>query len=160
MVWPWDISCDFLTREFPFHSVEPAGLLKGIVMSQILELDRPGVAELGRQDAAEGLSDAVKTPEELARIVAMFASSDGWLDRVRLQVDQRWYQRLHHEPDYDLWVISWMPGQSTGFTIMGSPRGLLSWQRESLRSIVLGSGPAWCNRVSHARLVRSMRMMS
>ena len=56
-----------------------------------------------------------KSPAELAGIVSGFAATPGWLDRVRLSTGERWYERLHHGPDYDIWVISWMPGQSTGF---------------------------------------------
>jgi rhodanese-related sulfurtransferase/predicted metal-dependent enzyme (double-stranded beta helix superfamily) len=73
---------------------------------------------------AEGLSDAVsRTPEELANIVLLFASTDGWMDRVRLRAEQRWYERLYHGPDYDIWVISWLPGQSTGFHDHGVSAG-------------------------------------
>jgi len=64
-----------------------------------------------------------KTPKELADIVAQFASSDGWIDRVRLRTEQRWYERLYHGPDYDIWVISWLPGQSTGFHDHGESAG-------------------------------------
>jgi Cysteine dioxygenase type I len=61
-------------------------------------------------------SNAVsKTSEQLATIVAKFASSNEWIDQVRLSVDRRWYQRLFIGPDHDIWVISWLPGQSTGF---------------------------------------------
>jgi rhodanese-related sulfurtransferase/mannose-6-phosphate isomerase-like protein (cupin superfamily) len=66
---------------------------------------------------------ASKTPEELANIVSLFASSGGWLDQVRLRTDHRWYERLYHGPDYDIWVISWMPGQSTGFHDHGDSSG-------------------------------------
>src|ERR1700678_4603242 len=66
--------------------------------------------------AANGLSGAVlRTPEELANIVSLFASSDGWIERVRLRAEQRWYERLYHGPDYDIWVIGWLPGQSSCF---------------------------------------------
>ena len=64
-----------------------------------------------------------KTPEELADIVAEFAASDGWMDRVRLRTEQRWYERLYQGPDYDIWVISWLPGQSTGFHDHGESSG-------------------------------------
>jgi rhodanese-related sulfurtransferase len=64
-----------------------------------------------------------KTPEELAGIVSRFAASDGWLDRVRLRADHRWYERLYHGPEYDIWVISWLPGQSTGFHDHGESAG-------------------------------------
>jgi rhodanese-related sulfurtransferase len=64
-----------------------------------------------------------RTPEELANIVSLFASSGGWMDKVRLRADRRWYDRLYHGPDYDIWVISWLPGQSTGFHDHGASSG-------------------------------------
>jgi len=65
----------------------------------------------------------LRTPEELADIVSLFASSDDWVDKVRLRADGRWYERLYHGPDYDIWVISWLPGQSTGFHDHGASSG-------------------------------------
>jgi rhodanese-related sulfurtransferase len=64
-----------------------------------------------------------RTPEELANIVSLFASSGGWMDKVRLRADRRWYDRLYHGPDYDIWVISWLPGQFTGFHDHGASSG-------------------------------------
>lgn len=70
-----------------------------------------------------GHEAVLRTPEELAGIVAQFASSDGWVDRVRLCTHHRWYVRMHHGLDYDIWAISWMPGQSTGFHDHGDSAG-------------------------------------
>ena len=66
---------------------------------------------------------ASRTPEKLANIVSLFASSDRWMDRVRLRTDDRWYERLYHGQDHDIWVISWLPGQSTGFHDHGESSG-------------------------------------
>jgi rhodanese-related sulfurtransferase/mannose-6-phosphate isomerase-like protein (cupin superfamily) len=63
------------------------------------------------------------TPEVLAEIVSQFAASDGWLDKVHLRADQRWYERVYHGPDHDIWLISWLPGQSTGFHDHGASAG-------------------------------------
>ena len=49
-----------------------------------------------------------RTPEELADIVSLFTSSDEWIDKVRLRAERRWYERLYHGPDYDIWVLSWL----------------------------------------------------
>ncbi len=74
--------------------------------------------------AAEDPSGAVsKTSEELANIVSLFASSGGWMDKVRLRTERRWYERLYYGPDYDIWLISWLPGQSTGFHDHGTSSG-------------------------------------
>jgi rhodanese-related sulfurtransferase/mannose-6-phosphate isomerase-like protein (cupin superfamily) len=64
-----------------------------------------------------------RTPEELVNIVSQFVSSDEWMDRVRLSTKQRWYERLYQGPDHDIWVISWLPGQSTGFHDHGESSG-------------------------------------
>jgi rhodanese-related sulfurtransferase/mannose-6-phosphate isomerase-like protein (cupin superfamily) len=87
--------------------------------------DKPLAHEAGTTlIAANGRSGAVlRTPEELANIVSLFASSDGWIDKVRLRAEQRWYDRLYHGPDYDIWVISWLPRQSTGFHDHGASSG-------------------------------------
>jgi rhodanese-related sulfurtransferase len=70
------------------------------------------------------MHDAVSpTPGDLGKIVARIASSDGWIERVRLRSDRRWYERLYEGPEYDVWVISWMPGQSTGFHDHGASSG-------------------------------------
>jgi rhodanese-related sulfurtransferase/mannose-6-phosphate isomerase-like protein (cupin superfamily) len=66
---------------------------------------------------------ALKRPEELASIVSLFALSAGWMEKVRLRAEGRWYQRLYYGPDYDIWVISWLPGQSTGFHDHGASSG-------------------------------------
>jgi rhodanese-related sulfurtransferase len=65
----------------------------------------------------------LRTPEELANIVSRFASSDEWMDKVRLTAKRRWYERLYHGPDHDIWLISWLPGQSTGFHDHGESSG-------------------------------------
>jgi rhodanese-related sulfurtransferase/mannose-6-phosphate isomerase-like protein (cupin superfamily) len=64
-----------------------------------------------------------KMPEELASIALQFASSAGWMNRVRLCTERRWYERLYQDPSYDIWVISWLPGQSTGFHDHGGSSG-------------------------------------
>jgi rhodanese-related sulfurtransferase/predicted metal-dependent enzyme (double-stranded beta helix superfamily) len=74
--------------------------------------------------AAKSLSgEVLRTTEELADIVSQFASSDEWIDKVRLRAEQRWHERLYHAPDHDIWVISWLPGQSTGFHDHGASSG-------------------------------------
>jgi len=60
----------------------------------------------------------------LSRVVLELAACpDTWFERVRLTSDRRWYERLYNGSDYDVWVISWMPGQSTGFHDHGGSSG-------------------------------------
>jgi rhodanese-related sulfurtransferase/mannose-6-phosphate isomerase-like protein (cupin superfamily) len=77
----------------------------------------------GAQSTTRSADAVSRTPEELANIVSLFASSNGWIDRVRLSAERRWYKRLYQGADYDIWVISWLPGQSTGFHDHGESSG-------------------------------------
>ncbi len=96
----------------------------------------------GHQRDANSITGAVvRTPGELASIVAQFALSDGWMDRVRLRTDRRWYERLQHGPDYDLWAISWLPGQSTGFHDHGVSSGAFVIAAGSLEEHFPGEEP-------------------
>jgi predicted metal-dependent enzyme (double-stranded beta helix superfamily) len=49
----------------------------------------------------------------LVRSVA--ASPDRWGALVRYRAGERWYQRLEQTEDHELWLLTWLPGQRTGF---------------------------------------------
>lgn len=46
-----------------------------------------------------------------------------WLSQVRLSADGRWYERVHADWYHDVWLIGWLPGQSTGFHDHGESSG-------------------------------------
>jgi rhodanese-related sulfurtransferase/mannose-6-phosphate isomerase-like protein (cupin superfamily) len=116
--------------------------------------------------AAEARSGTVsRTPEELANIVWLFASSDGWMDKVRLRAEGRWYERLYQDPDYDIWVISWLPGQSTGFHDHGASSGafvvatgILEEHRPGERSHVIHPGKPRAFGPEYAHDVRNVSL--
>jgi rhodanese-related sulfurtransferase/quercetin dioxygenase-like cupin family protein len=63
-------------------------------------------------------------PAKLAEVITAFAGkSSEWIERVRLCAHRRWYERLYRGPEHDLWIISWLPGQSTGFHDHGESSG-------------------------------------
>jgi rhodanese-related sulfurtransferase len=104
-----------------------------------------------------------RTPEELAGIVATFASSGQWLERVRLRADRRWFERLYYGPEYDVWVISWMPGQSTGFHDHGTScgafvvtTGRLEEHRPGERGLELPAGEPRAFGANYAHDVRNV----
>jgi predicted metal-dependent enzyme (double-stranded beta helix superfamily) len=75
----------------------------------------PGrVRPAGRLLGARQLSDVVR---------ALAASPAAWLPRVRLNPDGRWYERIHIGDGHEVWVISWLPGQATGFHDHGGSAG-------------------------------------
>jgi mannose-6-phosphate isomerase-like protein (cupin superfamily) len=46
-----------------------------------------------------------------------------WLSRVRLSAEGRWYERIHRDDSHEIWLISWLPEQATGFHDHGESAG-------------------------------------
>src|SRR6202012_5829692 len=61
---------------------------------------------------------------QLADVVRRQAASPAeWMTRVRLNPEGRWYERIPLDDSHEVWVISWLPGQSTGFHNHGGAAG-------------------------------------
>ena len=70
----------------------------------------------------------------LRQIVQRVAASEHeWLSLVRYDLDQRWYQRLTSGDDHEVWLLSWLPGQRTGFHDHGESSGAFMVARGALR---------------------------
>jgi mannose-6-phosphate isomerase-like protein (cupin superfamily) len=85
--------------------------------------------------------------------------------RVRLSTERRWYDRLYQGPDYDIWVISWLPGQSTGFHDHGESSGafvvatgLLEEHRPGEQTLVLHPGKSRAFGPDYAHDVRNVSL--
>jgi len=125
----------------------------------LLDAHNPSIAGKSQPETVS------RTPEELASIVAKFASSDGWMNRVRLRTEDRWYERLHEGPDHDIWVISWLPGQSTGFHDHGESAGafvvatgVLEEHRPGEQPIVISPGKPRSFSSDYAHDVRNVSL--
>ena len=106
---------------------------------------------------------APRIPPELNSIVQEFAASVEWLDRVRLRAARRWYECLYHGPDYDVWLIGWMPGQATGFHDHGASSGAfvvtagtLEEHRPGERNRVISAGESRAFGPDYAHDVRNV----
>ncbi len=67
---------------------------------------------------------AALSPRQLAgKVRKQAADPREWMSRVRLSSDERWYERLHADEQYEVWLISWLPGQGTGFHDHGGSAG-------------------------------------
>jgi hypothetical protein len=61
---------------------------------------------------------------QLSQIVASTAArADRWHDLVRYDAARRWYHRMELTSDYEVWLLSWQPGQGTGFHDHGGSGG-------------------------------------
>jgi hypothetical protein len=67
----------------------------------------------------------------LARAVA--ADRAQWEPLVRYDATSRWYARLRTGPGYELWLLSWLPGQGSGLHDHGASSGVLTVLTGSLR---------------------------
>lgn len=60
--------------------------------------------------------DGVLTIDELEEIARAIAEQPGlWKPLVRVDAQQRRYELVYEDERMDAWILSWMPGQGTGF---------------------------------------------
>jgi len=55
------------------------------------------------------------SPFRLAALAQAAAARHDWAGQVRYDQDERWYQRLEQGDNHEVWLLSWLPGQRTGF---------------------------------------------
>ncbi|MEV7071089.1 cysteine dioxygenase family protein [Streptomyces sp. NPDC093990] len=60
----------------------------------------------------------------LARSIA--ADRSQWAHLVRFDATSRWYHRLRTGPGYEVWLLSWVPGQGSGLHDHGRSAGVLT----------------------------------
>jgi predicted metal-dependent enzyme (double-stranded beta helix superfamily) len=66
----------------------------------------------------------IVSPHQLAAEVRRLTATPAeWVTRVRLDPEGRWYERIQAGDGWEVWLISWLPGQSTGFHDHGSSTG-------------------------------------
>src|SRR5215472_13922693 len=83
-------------------------------MSTMIRPTSPASVQPGRLLGVRQLADVVRR---------LAASPADWLARVRLNPGGRWYERIHLDDGHEVWVISWLPGQATGFHDHGGSAG-------------------------------------
>jgi predicted metal-dependent enzyme (double-stranded beta helix superfamily) len=60
---------------------------------------------------------------------------------VRLDPEGRWYERIQGDGCWEVWLISWLPGQSTGFHDHGGSAGAFGVVWGALDEHVPPAGP-------------------
>jgi predicted metal-dependent enzyme (double-stranded beta helix superfamily) len=73
------------------------------------------------------------TSAQLARLVREVADTGEWPQLVNFSADKRWYGRLDLTPSYEIWLLSWLPGQHTGFHDHGEASGAFAVVRGELQ---------------------------
>lgn len=55
--------------------------------------------------------------------------------------EERWFHQLNVDPGHDVWLISWLPGQRTGFHDHGDARGAFTVVQGTLTETTVHGGP-------------------
>ncbi len=79
-------------------------------------------------------------PARLGRLVRQVASADQWLERVMFSADERWFGRLELTEDYEIWLLSWLPGQRTGLHDHGEAAGAFAVVQGELQETLAQAG--------------------
>ncbi len=89
--------------------------------------------DLERQDRQRPRAGGTLSPVELGRLVrATAAAADDWRALVRFTEESRWFHRLALAADFEIWLLSWLPGQRTGFHDHGLACGAFTVTRGNL----------------------------
>jgi len=87
------------------------------------------------------------SPARLGQIVGAVASRpDRWSEILRFDAQRRWYRRLELADDHEVWLLTWLPGQGTGFHDHGHAAGAFAVARGRLSERTV-AGPV--HRVRH-----------
>jgi len=109
-------------------------------MTLLGDTDLSGVKPVRRDSRRGRLS-----PARLGEIAAAVAAQpDNWSGLVRFDDGRRWYQRLELAHDHEVWLLSWLPGQGTGFHDHGAAAGAFAVAEGQVleRTVGAGSGQA------------------
>jgi mannose-6-phosphate isomerase-like protein (cupin superfamily) len=63
------------------------------------------------------------SPDHLATALHYAARPNDWPLAPRFNSARRWYHRLATEPDAEIWLLTWLPGQSTDLHDHGGSSG-------------------------------------
>jgi predicted metal-dependent enzyme (double-stranded beta helix superfamily) len=97
------------------------------------------------------------TPQQLAAEVRRLTSAPAdWVTRVRLDPEGRWYEQIRVDDACELWLISWLPGQATGFHDHGGANGAFGvvWGELDEHVVARGAATSSASRIT-AGTVRS-----
>jgi predicted metal-dependent enzyme (double-stranded beta helix superfamily) len=111
--------------------------------------DRVITRQRGTHPGAIGHSSASLSPASLGQLVQeIVAAEERWRPIVRFSEERRWYRRLVLADDYEVWLLSWLPGQHTGFHDHGEACGAFAVAQGELRETLASPGSS---RVRHRR---------
>ena len=110
--------------------------MSGLVSTVRVSTAQPGTAHLSTAQ----LSTAKLSSAQLAELVREVAGAGDWPRQVQFSADRRWFGRLDLTPSYEIWLLSWLPGQHTGFHDHGEASGAFTVVRGELQERLVQPG--------------------
>lgn len=96
----------------------------------------PDVVTTAAESNAGSPAGRLLSRAELGRLVQDVAAAEDWIDQVMFCTDQRWFHRLELSAQHEIWLLSWLPSQHTGFHDHGEAAGAFAVvQGELLESV-------------------------
>jgi predicted metal-dependent enzyme (double-stranded beta helix superfamily) len=87
------------------------------------------------------LTPGTLSPARLGQLVREIADAEqSWRPIVDFSTERRWYRRLVLAEDHEIWLLSWLPGQHTGFHDHGEARGAFAVAQGELRETLARPG--------------------
>jgi predicted metal-dependent enzyme (double-stranded beta helix superfamily) len=99
--------------------------------------------EAGSSRPDESLHRPPSTPlsaDRLGKLASSVATAESWRSVIQFTADNRWFRRLALTDDYEIWLLSWLPGQHTGFHDHGDAVGAFAVAQGRLRESLATPG--------------------
>jgi len=80
------------------------------------------------------------------------ADPDAWPVGPRFNAANRWYHRLAQEPDHEVWLLTWLPGQGTDLHDHGGSAGAFAIYSGTLTEDTVSTGPDAAPRITAREL--------
>ena len=90
--------------------------------------------------------------DHLATATRYAADPDSWPVAPRFNAVDRWYHRLAEEPDHEVWLLTWLPGQGTDLHDHGGSAGAFFVYSGTLTEDTVATGPDGAPRVTAREL--------
>ena len=90
--------------------------------------------------------------DHLATATRYAADPDSWPVAPRFNAADRWYHRLAQEPDHEVWLLTWLPGQGTDLHDHGGSAGAFQVFSGTLTEDTVATGPDPAPRITAREL--------
>ena len=90
--------------------------------------------------------------DHLATATRYAADPNSWPVAPRFNAVDRWYHRLAQEPDHEVWLLTWLPGQGTDLHDHGGSAGAFYVYSGTLTEDTVATGPDGAPRITAREL--------